>query len=68
MRGGRVAGNAHHLEDALLHTPASPSQWLLVTLPGRQASSVTIRRGLIIELGDFNGTGKFKCGVKYEYS
>lgn len=59
-------GNAHHLEDALPHTQAS--QWLPVTLPGRQTSSVTIRRGLIIELGDFNGTGKFKCGVKYEYS
>lgn len=56
----------NHLEDAVLHTQTS--QWLLVTLPGRQNSSVTIRRGLIIELGDFNGTGKFKCGVKYEYS
>lgn len=46
-----------------------PASWrLLLTLPGTETSSISIRRGLIIELGDFNGTGKFKCSGKYEYS
>ena len=50
--------------------PSKPpaSQRLLLTLPRTEASSISIRRGLIIELGDFNGTGKFKCSGKYEYS
>ena len=38
------------------------------SLSPEQTSSISIRRGLIIELGDFNGTGKFKCSGKYEYS
>lgn len=47
-------------------TPAS--QRLLLALPGTETSSISIRRGLIIDLRDFNGTGKFKCSGKYEYS
>lgn len=50
--------------------PGKPpaSQRLQLALPGTETSSISIRRGLIIELGDFNGTGKFKCSGKYEYS
>lgn len=44
------------------------SQRRLLALPRTETSSISIRRGLIIELGDFNGTGKFKCSGKYEYS
>lgn len=47
-------------------TPAS--QRLLLALPGSDTSSISIKRDLIIELGDFNGAGKFKCSGKYEYS
>lgn len=44
------------------------SQRLQLPLPRADTSSISIRRDLIIELGDFNGTGKFKCTGKYEYS
>ena len=44
------------------------SQRPLHALPRTDTSSISIRRDLIIELGDFNGTGKFKCSGKYEYS
>lgn len=44
------------------------SQRLLLALPRTETSSISIRRGLITELRDFNGTGKFKCSGKYEYS
>lgn len=48
--------------------PPSFPGGLLLALSRAETSSISIRRGLIIERGDFNGTGKFKCGGKYEYS